>query len=324
MTKKTKKPQLAPSEIKNQGQPWWRWAITIIAIGLFVYLIFKSKDDFIRTMQTASPVYALGGLALLFISRQFVAARWYALLQTSDKPVSYSDALRLTYAGLFATNFLPTSIGGDLVRFIGMVQSGVDSALVLASLIMDRIVGMAGMSIMVPGGIYLLSHPVQSTALALASPFALSASGFMLSLNQLWEKLLGFLRQLIKDLLFWFRHPKNLFMAFFYTLIHETLLFGMLWLFLRSVGENVPLWVVASIYSLSYLATLIPLSIGGLGIQEMSITYLYSNFGGVSMQAALAVAVLSRMSFVINSLPGAFFLPSILRKQSEEKKRSEG
>jgi uncharacterized protein (TIRG00374 family) len=203
-----------------------------------------------------------------------------------------------------------------------MVQSGVDSALVLASLIMDRIVGMAGMSLMVPGGVYLLSHPIQSIASSLTSPIALSGSGFMLSMNKLWEKLLNFLRQLIKDLLFWFKHPRNLLLSFFYTLIHETLLFGMLWFFLRSLGGNVPFWVVASIYSLSYLATLIPLSIGGLGIQEMSITYLYSNFAGISVQAALALAVLSRMAFIINSLPGAFFLPSILRKQNEEKRRA--
>jgi uncharacterized membrane protein YbhN (UPF0104 family) len=291
---------------------------------LFAFIIYNSRDDFIRTLQTASPGYALGGLVLLFISRQIVAGRWYALLQTSEKPVKYIDALRLTYAGLFATNFLPTSIGGDLVRFVGMVQLGVDSALVLASLIMDRIVGMAGMSIMVPGGVYLLSHPIPSAAFTLSSPFAISASGFMLSMNKLWEKLLSFLRQLLKDILFWFRHPKNLFLSFFYTLIHETLIFGMFWLFLRSVGENVPFWVVASIYSLSYLLTLIPLSIGGLGIQEMSITYLYSNFGGVSLQGALALAVLSRLAFIINSLPGAFFLPSILRRQNEEKKSAEG
>ncbi len=312
------------NQTQKKKEPWWRWIITFIAIGMFAFIIYNSRDDFLRTLQAASPGYALGGLALLFISRQVVAARWYALLQTSEKPVRYRDALRLTYAGLFATNFLPTSIGGDLVRFVGMVQLGVDSALVLASLIMDRIVGMAGMSIMVPGGIYLLSHPIPSVAFALSSPFAISSSGFMLALNKLWEKLLSFLRQLLKDILFWFRHPKNLLLSFVYTLIHETLIFGMFWLFLRSVGENIPFWVVASIYSLSYLLTLIPLSIGGLGIQEMSITYLYSNFGGVSLQGALALAVLSRMAFIINSLPGAFFLPSILRRQNEEKKRAEG
>ena len=320
MIEKNQNPQSDPSAIKKQKQPWWRWAITIIAIGLFIYVIYKSKDDFLLTMQTASPGYALGGLVLLFISRQAVAARWYALLKTSEKPVNYLDTLKLTYAGLFATNFLPTSIGGDLVRFIGMIQSGVDSALVLASLIMDRIVGLVGMSLMVPGGVFLLSHPFQSIAFTMTSSFAFSVSGFMPWMNKLWIKLLAFIRKLIQDLLFWLKRPKNLLLSLFFTLIHEALLFGMLWFFLRSVGEDVPLWVIASIYSLSYLTTLIPLSIGGLGIQEMSITYLYSHFGGVSVQAALALAVLTRMAFVINSLPGAFFLSSILRKQNEEKK----
>ena len=320
MIEKNQNPQSDPSIIKKQKQPWWRWVITIIAIGLFIYVIYKSKDDFLLTMQTASPGYALGGLALLFISRQAVAARWYALLRTSEKPVSYLATLKLTYAGLFATNFLPTSIGGDLVRFVGMVQSGVDSALVLASLIMDRIVGMAGMSLIVPGGVFLLSHPIQTIAFTMTSSFAFSVSGFIPWLGNLWQKLLAFIHQLMQDLLFWLKRPKNLMLSLFFTLIHEVLIFGMLWFFLRSVGEDVPFWVIASIYSLSYLATLIPLSIGGLGIQEMSITYLYSHFGGVSVQAALALAVLTRMSFVINSLPGAFFLPSILRKQQEEKK----
>ena len=106
-------------------------------------------------------------------------------------------------------------------------------------------------------------------------------------------------------------------MSLVFTLLHELILFGMFWFFLRSVGENIAYWTIASLYSLSYLATLIPLSIGGLGIQEMSITYLFSNFGGVSVQAALALAVLSRLAFVINSLPGAFFLPLILREHNK-------
>ena len=132
------------------------------------------------------------------------------------------------------------------------------------------------------------------------------------------EKIFNYIKKIIRDILFWLKHPRNLFAALLFTLIHEFLLFAMFWLFLRSVGANVSYWTIAFLYSLSYLATLIPLSIGGLGIQEMSITYLYSNFGGVSVQAALALAVLSRLAFILNSLPGAFFLPSIL-KQNKQK-----
>lgn len=317
---RTMDPQKANSvenlAIGKQKQPWWRWLITILAIGLFFFLIYRSREDFITTLQTASPGLALAGLAVLFISRQVVAARWHALLKISEKPIGYWQTLKLTYAGLFATNFLPTSIGGDLIRFIGTTQAGVDSALVLASLIMDRVVGLVGMSLFVPGGLYLLTS---STPMKPEMPSAaVSFYGIISSLGGLWQKVLNYVKKIITDILFWLKHPKNLFGALLFTLIHELLLFGMYWFFLKAVGADISYWTIAFLYSLSYLATLIPLSIGGLGIQEMSITYLYSTFGGVSVQAALALAVLSRLAFVINSLPGAFFLPSILRQQGQK------
>lgn len=305
-------------ELKRQKQPWWRWLITAAAIGLFVYVISQQGwEEFVTTLKTVSPPYALAGLALLFVSRQAVAARWYALLKVSEKQIHYWETLKLTYAGFFATNFLPTSIGGDLVRFIGMTQRGADGALVVASLIMDRIIGMAGMSLVLPGGIYMVTHPISAAIATVPFSQMVAAGGFGIPLQRLWGKILGFLKTILNNLLFWVKRPKNLLLAFLFTLLHELLLFGMLWFFLRSLGEEVSFWTVASLYSLSYLATLIPLSIGGLGIQEMSITYLFSQFGGVSMQAALALAVLNRMAFLFNSLPGVFVLPSVLKEKDK-------
>lgn len=301
-------------ELKRQKQPWWRWLVTVVAFGLFIYIISQQGwDEFITTLGSISPTYALAGLALLFVSRQAVAARWHALLKVAEKPVHYWETLKLTYAGLFASNFLPTSIGGDLVRLIGMTQFGVDGALVLASLIIDRLIGLAGMSLLLPGGIYMVIHPLALATSNLPTTQKAALNGLGLTLHRLWKRIFGFMKTTIKDLLFWVKRPKNLLSAFLFTLFHELALFGMLWFFLHSLGEEVSYWTVACLYSLSYIATLIPLSIGGLGIQEMSITYLFSQFGGVSMQASLALAVLNRMAFLLNSLPGVFVLPSIIK-----------
>ena len=305
--------------VEKQKQPWWRWVITIAAIALFIYIISKQGwNVFFATLRTVILGYAIVGLLILFISRMVISARWHALLQISEKPVSYWETVKLTYAGLFATNFLPSSIGGDLVRFIGMVQVGVDSALVLASLIMDRVIGAAGMSIFVPGGIYIFTRPIQTAILPSISMLTASSTAISNGFQKLWLKFIEFIKKLIQDILFWLRHPKNLFKAFGFTLIHELLIFGMFWFFLKSLGMNISFWTIASLYSLSYLVTLIPLSIGGLGIQEGSITFLFSHFGGVPIQAALALAVLNRLAFLINSLPGVIFIPDILRIQREQ------
>lgn len=308
--------------VEKQKQPWWRWAITIAAIVLFVYIISKHWQEFINTLKTISIIYGLMGLAVLFIARTIGSARWYALLRISKKPVSYWQSVKMTYAGLFASNFLFSSIGGDLVRFIGMVQADVDSALVLASLIMDRIVGAAGMCLFIPGGIYLLFHPIQTVSLSVPRNLLVSPLTVFPNLKDYWQKFLDFVKKLWIDILFWFRHPKNILSALGYTLIQDLLLFIMFWLFLKSLGQDVSFWRIASLYSLTYLVTLIPISIGGLGIQEWAITFFFSSIGGIPLGVATALAVLNRLAFIINSLPGVIFIPDILRIQREQENSS--
>ncbi len=64
--------------------------------------------------------------------------------------IPFRQSLRITFAGLFASNFLPTTIGGDVVRLAGAIQYRLDAATSTASLVVDRLVGMAGMAMMVP------------------------------------------------------------------------------------------------------------------------------------------------------------------------------
>ncbi|MCK7481603.1 MAG: flippase-like domain-containing protein [Candidatus Moduliflexus flocculans] len=58
----------------------------------------------------------------------------------------FKDSASLTFTGLFASNFLPTTIGGDVVRLAGAMQMGFDRAVCLASIAADRLIGMAGMT----------------------------------------------------------------------------------------------------------------------------------------------------------------------------------
>jgi hypothetical protein len=78
------------------------------------------------------------------------------------------------------------------------------------------------------------------------------------------------------------------------------------------LNDPVPFWVIAGLWSISYFVTLVPISINGYGVQELSLTYLFAEVAGTSMASALTLAVLVRVITMIASLPGAFYLPSIL------------
>ena len=92
-------------------------------------------------------------LLLIFISRLATVGRWHMLLQIESVKVNWKDSLRLTFAGLFAANFLPTTIGGDVVRLAGAIRLGIDGSFVAASLMVDRLIGMTGMAIAAPLGL---------------------------------------------------------------------------------------------------------------------------------------------------------------------------
>jgi hypothetical protein len=96
-------------------------------------------------------------------------------------------------------------------------------------------------------------------------------------------------------------------------------LFSAIWLVITGMGEHMAIGTIAVLWSIVYLVTLIPVSINGLGWQEVSATYVFAHAdkvfahaGHTSLGAAVTVAVLMRVFIIAASLPGAAFMPSII------------
>jgi uncharacterized membrane protein YbhN (UPF0104 family) len=293
-----------------------RWLGTISAIVLVVYLLNKQGWEQIwgavRQIGTGRFVLAI---ILVVVSRLMMVSRWYILLRSSAGEATFFDALRLTFAGLFANNFLPSTVGGDVVRLAGAIQAGYDGAISAASLIVDRLVGMFGMALTLPIGLYRVFLNTSPTAAA--SPSVLLAAGLLPdSLREYWEKIRSRVRSLlsrvVQALSLWIRRPRTLLGSLMFTGLHMACLFGIIWLFMGGMNDPAPYWMIGGLWSLVYFVTLIPISINGLGVQEVAITFAFSTLGGVSEQSSLTLALLIRTLFILASLPGAIFLPGIM------------
>lgn len=81
---------------------------------------------------------------------------------------------------------------------------------------------------------------------------------------------------------------------------------------LKGLGDPISFWKVGGLWVLIYFITLLPISINGLGLQEFSLSLIYTNLAGVSEANSLVLALLMRVIFMIASLPGAIFLPEVL------------
>ncbi len=123
--------------------------------------------------------------------------------------------------------------------------------------------------------------------------------------------------KLIEVINLWKNHPKAILLSFLSTVGHMICLFITIWGLFLLQNERIPLLIVAGLWSLSYFFTLLPLSINGLGLQEVSIAYLYSTIGGASLESCLVVAIMIRILQSLASLPGALFLPSVMIKNAK-------
>ncbi len=280
---------------------------SILALALLAVLIQEQGDgELFSAFRRVSIDYFWLALAALFVSRLFAILRWHILLRSAGVNVSFLRSVQLTFTGNFSSNFLPTTIGGDVVRLGGAMQLGYDRAICLASLVADRLIGMAGMSLVLPLGLI----PVFSMGNGASQSLALSA---------LIQKGVDFVRRTFESLSIWLKKPSALTGSLLATLGNQVFIYLMVHLLLLGIGHHLSFWLVAGMYTLSYFVTLIPISINGLGVQELSMTVLLTSLGGLTQSESATVAVLVRAIFIIASLPGAYFLPSILAEMNKTK-----
>jgi uncharacterized membrane protein YbhN (UPF0104 family) len=286
--------------ISENRQLLLRGAGSLLAIGLLVFLIAQNWNEVVLAIRQIPLWRFLLATALIFVSRFFVIGRWHVLLRAAKLNISFSRTAALTFTGLFANNFLPTTIGGDVVRFAGAAEMGYDSSIVLASLVADRLAGMAGMATVLPFGLI----PLWSWGAGRISQ--------SIALAALWKKAWDFVGRTFRALTIWLKKPISLLGAYCLTWGHLLCFFGATSVLLTGLNESVPFWTIAGISSIVYFLTQIPISINGYGVQELSQTYLFVHLAGISVPNAITLALLIRVIFMIASLPGAFYLPSIL------------
>lgn len=279
------------------------------AFGLLAYLLGRQGWSEIEAAFRQIPAWRLAlAFGLMMVSRFAVAARWYALLRAADIPIGFRQALRLTFAGLFASNFLPTTVGGDLVRLVGALRMRNDPAVSASSLIVDRLVGMAGMALVAP-----LSLPALTATAAAGAPGILPAAVGAPSLpERLRSMIVRSFQRVAAALQLWLKRPLSLLESLFFTGVHMLCLFTLIGSLLRGMGQDMPVWLIGGLYSLVYFVTLAPISFNGYGVQEISMTLIFTNLGRAPQAAGLTIALLFRTIMMLASLPGALFLPDII------------
>ena len=223
---------------------------SVLAIGL-IYVLVREEGwgEVVSAIKQISWQRMAWGLLFVLISRLFVTARWYVLLRSGNVRISFWNSAALTFTGLFSNNFLPTTIGGDVVRLAGAMQLGYDRPTSLASLAADRLLGMLGMACALPFGL----------------PQALSVLGGngaqSMALPPLFKRMWSFARRTLQSFSTWLQQPWALLAGLGCTWGHMLFTFAALYTIIEGLGAHVDFPLLGGLWSVTYFVTLVPISI---------------------------------------------------------------
>jgi glycosyltransferase 2 family protein len=270
----------------------WGGSLAMLAL-LFTALPFA---DIAAAIRSVPPIVWPAALAMYMALHLIGVAKWRLLTNTAGAGLSFRTAVRAYYMGLFGNTFLPSIVGGDVVRAgVALRAARSKSGLVLGSLV-DRLLDILGLAAVAGIGALLSPRALDGQSrrifLTLGALLAVAAIGGLVALalfpvRRLPWKVRRKLVQVRRAVRATMRRPQALLGAFLLGMLLQTLLTVLNWWLGTVIGIEIPLYVWLFVWPLAKIAGLLPLTQNGIGVREAAQAVLFAPFG---VSAAMAVA----------------------------------
>jgi len=291
-----------------------------IAAGLTGYLLWKSHPADVAAAMRGADWRPIGvAVLLVVVDRALMAYRSVQLLCTID-PASrpaLPALMRIFFVSTFLGTFLPASIGGDAVRAYSLSRLNVRGSDAVASVLMDRMLGVASILIMAFAG--LLLAPNRSSAWlvglsmvaaggACAATMALvfsstAASWATVAIGRLPHTFEAFGQRLVVSIRRYAAHHATLAYVLVGSVWVQVLRILQAYCLGLALGLGLPVSAYFAFIPLILLFMLLPITFNGIGTSQLAFDWFFVG-AGVAPATVFALSVLFIALGVIGNLPG--------------------
>jgi uncharacterized protein (TIRG00374 family) len=283
----------------ERKRAWRRFALRVFAsIALLAILLWILPWHEVRDAFARVPALAFVGAIGIYMTLHLIgAAKWRMVVNTAGAGISMLHAVRFYWAGLFGNTFLPSVVGGDVVRAgLALRYARSKTGLVLGSVV-DRMVDVLGLAAVAGLGVLVLPSALDARSRGIfIGLFVVLAALGLIGLGAAYlflrRKLSFRLRRRIVSLRRAARtmanRPGVVIAAFMMGVILQTSLVVLTAWLGRLCGIDAPIQVWLFVWPLAKISALTPITQGGLGVREAAQAALFAPFG---VPASLAVAV---------------------------------
>jgi glycosyltransferase 2 family protein len=321
--------------------PYLKVGVTAVLLALVFRTVEPSK--LIRDLARLQPATLAVVMAGYWLGQIICSQRWRLFASGLGMGGKLGRFIQMYFVGMFFNASLPSLIGGDAVKAYMIARStGQPLRLGVASVLQDRAVGWV--TLIVFGSAAALWCPLVWRGISIRALYLLVWIGMAAAIAAIWkgERLYAryivpggrsLLQRVLKTLLEFHQALGTMRLSRGGFLQVTAISFAnsalVLWLYREiavAVGQQVSLAAFTALIPLITIATMMPISLGGLGIREWAYVEALA-LVGMSRSGALLVALTTSALMILVNLGGALFLPTIpkeLRRGSEDEAPAQG
>jgi uncharacterized protein (TIRG00374 family) len=301
-------------------------SIGILALTAFLLILVIRRvglTDLLSTVSGAEPLWI--GLSICLAPMLIFTGviKWKILLTSQGIEVPLRRLYGLYLVARFFNNFLPSTVGGDVVRGYELGNYTKNGAAAMASVFMERFTGLVVLVIMAVIAFVSQINVIQDYRLTLAMGFAVVAL-----LGILWlildprpmaivekfatfsftKKIIPKVKKFHASLLDYRNQRRALVLTLLWSVIFMTLAIINVYASARAFHQPIPFWGVVVIVPIILVAAMVPLTFNGLGIQEWAYVLLFTLIG-LPASVGLSTILLIRLKDYLMALIGGLIYP---------------
>jgi hypothetical protein len=292
-------------------------------LALIAYFI--SAIDFKGTLK---PVNSTGWLylgltgMLANVDRFLMAYKWNILLTAKGIVLGFAEVIRSYYVGTFWGTFLPSGVGGDVVRAYRVSAQNGSTEEVISSIMVERLLGMIATFTLALVGLicfgFIFAHMMWPLFLGVAAICAVAVLFLFVSFHARWSGWLSTSGVLQKHswatriarvwgaYLRYRQQPGALVIFFLLSLGEQGFPIVSSLFVARALDLTLPMWSFFVLVPIIFALSRIPISVNGFGVRE-GLYMLFFSYVGLSGSEAFVLGLLTHLVVIASILPGFFY-----------------
>ncbi len=313
----------------------FKFGISLMLLG---YVVWKAglnsaegREVLLHTLKNVNGFYFILALICGVILTAISSWKWKVLLHCRNIEVPFIRLLALYFIGRFFNLFLPTAVGGDVVRVWELGRQSGKKYEALASVFVERLSGMVTLALLSIVVVFVELHefdlPILTASLLFFSGLILVIFWIILDhrLLAFFSRTLGVRVALLQKLFIKLHRTQEAVLEYKDNPLALLKVFALSCLFYFMAVVNV--WITALTFfpEVSFASMLLavpaimlvmnlPVSIGGIGLMEAAFALLFPLFG-YTATLALSTALLMRFKTIVYGITGGLIHLGRLRVQ---------